>query len=185
MSKQKNDPHASTLAALLEEKPKRGRPPHKVSRQNVYVALSLDQKALLKELAAHYPKGIVRADMPDLAVTLLSARMEALRRAVAGRNREIPEGVTDMESLYLLWDLAVPKSNPTEKWTSIRLSPQPLIELGRAHGILNAVFGATRSETFSLGLALLHQFTTHGLPSIHLDVWQLDELRNTIKSIYL
>jgi hypothetical protein len=185
MSKQKNDPHASTLAALLEEKPKRGRPPRRVSRQNVYVALSLEQKALMKELATFFPPEIVKADMPDLAVTLLSARMEALRRAVAGRNREIPEGVTDLESLFLLWDLSLPKSNPSEKWTSVRLSPQPLIELGRTHGILNAVFGATRSDTFGLGLALLQQFAHHRLPSLDLDIWQLSALQEAIKRIYL
>lgn len=34
----------STLAALLKEKPRRGRPSHNVSRQNVYVALAKSQK---------------------------------------------------------------------------------------------------------------------------------------------
>ena len=45
-----------------------------------------------------------------------------------------------------------------ERWTSIRLSPQQVLELGRLHGTLNAAFGAGRSEVFGLALALLAQF---------------------------
>jgi hypothetical protein len=147
--------------------------------------------------------GLGRPDVPDLAVSVLTARMEALRSAVAGRTREIPEGVTDLESLYLLWDVAPPEqwaggsgqlsvssgqsgasgsqratgrkraaadlkravadgeaAEPAagERWTSIRLSPQQVLELGRLHGTLNAAFGAGRSEVFGLALALLAQF---------------------------
>lgn len=148
----------ATMAALLKEKPKRGRPPRAVSRQNVYVALRPDEKALMKVLAGRLPEGLVRADLADLTITVLAARLEALRRAVAGRNREIPEGVTDMDSLYLLWDMSLPPERGEEKWTSVRVSPQQVIELGRAHGALNAAFGASRSETFSLGLVLLDNY---------------------------
>ena len=63
------------------------------------------------------------------AGSILTARLEALRVAVAGRNREIPEGITDLESLYLLWDLSLPPEDAPEKWTSIRVSPQQAIEL--------------------------------------------------------
>ncbi len=195
----------STLKDLLRDKPKRGRPRRMVARQNVYVALRPEQKALMAALAERLPAGLGRADVPDLAVSVLTARMEALRTAVAGRTREIPEGVTDLESLYLLWDVAPPPGDerrqtpddrrptaaerrtaadrrhvadeassaagidpsvgrppppaaPTEKWTSIRLSPQQVLELGRLHGTLNAAFGAGRSEVFGLALALLAQF---------------------------
>lgn len=149
---------ASTLAALLKDKPKRGRPSRNVSRQNVYVALAKSQKKQMKQLAALLADKINRADVPDLAITVLSARLESLRRAVADRNREMPEGITDLESLYLLWDLPLPTTEEKEpKWTSIRVSPQQVIELGRAHGTLNAVFGANRSQTFSLALSLLEQ----------------------------
>ena len=149
---------ASTLAALLKEKPKRGRPSHNVSRQNVYVALAKSQKKQMKQLAGLLANEISRADVPDLAISILSARLEALRRAVADRNREMPEGITDFESLYLLWDLPLPTADEKEpSWTSIRVSPQQAIELGRAHGTLNAVFGANRSQTFSLALSLLEQ----------------------------
>jgi hypothetical protein len=194
----------STLKELLRDKPKRGRPRRMVARQNVYVALRPEQKALMAELAGRLPAGLGRPDVPDLAVSVLTARMEALRSAVAGRTREIPEGVTDLESLYLLWDVAPPVDEdrrqtpddrrqtaaerrtvadrrhaadeadraaggdpsagqrppavPTEKWTSIRLSPQQVLELGRLHGTLNAAYGAGRSEVFGLALALLAQF---------------------------
>lgn len=149
---------ASTLAALLKEKPKRGRPSHNVSRQNVYVALAKSQKKQMKQMSGLLADEISRADIPDLAISILSARLEALRRAVADRNREMPEGITDLESLYLLWDLPLPTVNEKEpSWTSIRVSPQQVIELGRAHGTLNAVFGANRSQTFSLALSLLEQ----------------------------
>ena len=159
--KQKPTPskyQSSTMAALLEEKPKRGRPRHAVSRQNVYVALRPEEKVLMKKLVSHMPAGLKRADLADVAVSALTARLEALRRAVAGRSREIPEGVTDLESLYLLWDLPLPPVDVEEKWTSIRVSPQQVIELGRAHGALNAAFGASRSQTFSLALSLLTQY---------------------------
>ncbi len=146
------------MAALLEEKPKRGRPRHAVSRQNVYVALRPEEKALMKQLVAYLPRGLKRADLADLAVSVLTARLEALRRAVAGRSREIPEGVIDLESLYLLWDLPLPPKDIEEKWTSIRVSPQQVIELGRAHGALNAAFGASRSQTFNLALSLLKRY---------------------------
>ena len=148
----------STLAALLKEKPGRGRPSRNVSRQNVYVALAKSQKKQMKQLAGLLAAEISRADVSDLAISILAARLEALRRAVADRNREMPEGITDLESLYLLWDLPLPTLEEKDpKWTSIRVSPQQVIELGRAHGTLNAVFGANRSETFSLSLSLLEQ----------------------------
>ena len=158
MSSRENNKAESTLSALLREKPKRGRPRHAVSRQNVYVELAPVDKKLIKALVAHLPKPVKKADLPDLAVTILTTRMEALRRAVAGRNREIPEGITDLESLYLLWDLPLPVDVDKRKWTSIRLSPQQAIELGRAHGTFKAVFGSSRSDTFGLGIFLLQQF---------------------------
>lgn len=153
----------STLAALLRQKPKRGRPPHEVSRSNVYVELSDAQKQQLDEVAERLPEEFVRADVADLAIMVLAARLESLRRAVAGRTREIPEGITDLESLYVLWDLPLSESNGEARWTSIRVSPQQAIELGRAHGTLNVLFGATRSDVFGLGLSLLDHFVEHDL----------------------
>ncbi|KAA3662734.1 MAG: hypothetical protein DWQ04_12645 [Chloroflexi bacterium] len=186
MSDKEKTPPPSTLAALLKEKPKRGRPPHAVSRQNVYVALTQNQKAQIKELATKLPKGIVRADVPDLAITILSARMEALRRAVSGRDREIPEGITDLESLYLLWDIPIPNDKDVpRKWTSVRLSPQPAIELGRVQGMLYAVFSATRSEAFSLGLDLLDEFIKGVLPQLEIEACDLAAFRQIIIGNYL
>ena len=170
---------ASTLSALLKEKRKRGRPPRNVARQNVYVALRPDEKALMKELAKLLPPGLTRADLADLAVTILTARMEALRRAVAGRNREIPEGVTDMGSLYLLWDLPLPPAQEDERWTSLRVSPQQVLELGRVHGTLNAAFGANRSETFGLALALLGVYLQENPPGE--TAVSLDDLRRQVQ----
>ena len=174
---------ASTISALLEDKPKRGRPTRAVSRQNVYVALSPEQKSEIKRLASFLPEKVKRADVPDLAITILTARLEALRRALADRNREIPEGVTDLDSLFLLWDLPLPAHSQEEKWTSIRVSPQQNIELGRAHGTLNAAFGANRSETFSLGLALLTAFLEEA--ELNKTALPLSELRQNILDIYL
>ena len=182
MSSQPNKERASTLAELLKDRPKRGRPPRRVSRQNVYVALTDKEKQLLEHLVQFLPAHLVRADLPDLAIAVLTARLDSLHRAVADRNREIPEGVTDLESLYLLWDLEVPARIVERKWTSIRVSPQEVIELGRAHGTLNAAFGANRSEIFSLALVLLNQFfDTEQLP----DIQSLPELRKLILSKYL
>jgi hypothetical protein len=62
-----------------------------------------------------------------------------------------------LESLYLLWDLFVPPTNEETHWTSIRVSPQQVLDLGSLHGTLNAAFGATRSDVFVLGLSLLSQ----------------------------
>ena len=174
----------STLAALLKEKPKRGRPPHSISRQNVYIALTKEQKNKMNLLAAQLPEAIVRADIPDLAVTVLTVRLNALHRAVADRNRPIPEGVTDFESLYLLWDLPLEQIDERDsKWTSIRLSPQQTLELGRVHGTLNAAFGATRSQTFSLALTLLEQYI-EDYPTEN-NIQGLDEIRTKIASNYL
>ncbi|MBP8948964.1 MAG: hypothetical protein KBG73_08985 [Candidatus Promineofilum sp.] len=187
-----DEQRVSTLKELLRDKPKRGRPRRMVARQNVYVALRPEQKGLMADLGQRLPDGLGRPDVPDLAVSVLTARLEALRTAVAGRTREIPEGVTDLESLYLLWDVVPPgqgalvssqlsvgsgqpgassgklatgRKRPEagapgagERWTSIRLSPQQALELGRAHGTLNAAFGAGRSEVFGLALGLLAQF---------------------------
>jgi hypothetical protein len=167
----------SSLAALLKQRPRRGRPRHAVSRHNVYVSLRDDEKALMDRLVDYLPDGLVRADLPDLAISILTARIEALRLAVAGRNREIPEGVTDLESLYLLWDLPLPPEGAPEKWTSIRVSPQQAIELGRAHGTLNAAFGANRSQVFSLSLALLEQFLAdHSLLGESMNLLELREI---------
>ena len=182
--KDKAGPHdeqkVSTLKDLLRDKPKRGRPRRMVARQNVYVVLNADQKAQMDALAVRLPKGLGRPDLPDLAVSVLTARMEALRTAVAGRTREIPEGVTDLESLYLLWDVAPPpraEHEAEEKWTSIRLSPQQVLELGRLHGTLNAAFGANRSEVFALALALLAQFLDrHPLNEVEISLADVREM---------
>jgi len=172
-----DDQKVSTLKELLRDKPRRGRPPRMVARQNVYVALHPEQKAQLNALAALLPRALSRPDLPDLAVSVLTARVEALRTAVAGRTREIPEGVTDLESLYLLWDLPLPSRDPAEKWTSIRLSPQQVLELGRLHGTLNAAFRATRSEVFGLALALLAQFLErHPLTGAELELGEVREM---------
>ncbi len=171
----------STMAALLEEKPRRGRPRRAVARQNVYVALTAMQKEQLDQLAALLPKSLGRADLADLAITTLTVRMDALRHAVADRSREIPEGITDFESLYLLWDLPLPPEDKSE-WTSIRVSPQQAIELGRIHGTLKAIFGANRSQTFGLALAMLNQFlATTTLPGKA----TLEQARQRIAQVYL
>jgi len=109
-------------------------------------------------LAGQLPAGISRADIPDLAITILAARLENLRRSVADRDREMPEGITDLDSLYLLWDSPLPPDATDGKWTTIRLAPQQAIELGRAQGVLHALFGASRSDVFALGLTLLANF---------------------------
>jgi hypothetical protein len=181
MSSQPNKERASTLAELLKDQPKRGRPPRQVSRQNVYVALTVEEKQTMERLTHSLPSALSRADLADLAIAALTARLDALHRAVADRNREIPEGVTDLESLYLLWDLEFPKE-ADRKWTSIRLSPQEAIELGRVHGTLNAAFGTNRSETFSLALILLEQFFDT-VPV--LDIQSLAEMRKLIIGKYL
>lgn len=178
----------STLAALLKGKPKRGRPRSSVSRQSVYVALSRAQKKEIDRLAGQLPEGLKRADIPDIAVILLSTRFELLQKAVAGRNREIPEGITDLDSLYLLWDLTLPAKqesddNESIKWTSIRLSPQQVIEFGRVQGILNAIFGANRSEVFALALALFSSFAQNELNNLPQS--SLKEIRGQIHAIYL
>lgn len=179
MSKRKT----STIAALLEEKPKRGRPRRPVSRQNVYVSLTQEQKQLIQSMADGLSEGLVRADIPDMAINLLSVRLEVLRQAVADRDREIPEGITDLESLYLLWDLPLPSENGESKWTSIRLSPQRVIELGRARGVLNALFGVNRSQVFSLSLVLFNHFLNNDQASKQAN--SLNDIIELISSIYL
>ncbi len=162
MSKRKK----GTIAELLKDRPRRGRPRRLVSRKNVYISLTLDQKQSIQSMVGRLPGGLVRADIPDLSIYLLSVRLEVLRLAVADRNREIPEGITDLESLYLLWDLPLPKDNGEGRWTSIRLSPQRVIELGRARGVLNAIFGVNRSKVYSLSLILFNQFLDDDLESV-------------------
>lgn len=173
----------STLAELLRDKPKRGRPRLKVSRQNVYVALSKAQKEAISTLAKRLPGNFSRADVAELSVMVLGARFEALRRAVSSRTREIPEGITDLESLYVLWDLPTPPREAETKWTSIRLTSQQTVELGRLHGTLNALFQANRSEVFSLGVALLDYFLANDLPAG--DYSSIPDLQEAINSIYL
>lgn len=182
MSKSGSDKD-STLAALLRDRPKRGRPRREVSRENVYIELSEEQKQLMSDLGESLPEEIVRADVADLSIMVLAARLEALRRAVAGRTREIPEGITDLDSLYLLWDLPSPDEDVERRWTSIRVSPQQSIDLGRAHGTLNALFGATRSEVFGLGLALLSHFVTHEYSDNGIST--LPEMKEHIRDLFL
>ena len=173
----------STLAALLEDRPRRGRPRHKVSRQNVYVALTTEQKSTMQQVARILHEGLGRADIADMAIDLLAAKLELLRRAVADRNREIPEGITDIDSLYLLWDLPLQGKHNEAKWTSVRVSPQEVIELGRAHGVLNAIFGVTRSDVFALSLSLLKQFLENDLADR--PYGSVEDVRDWIADIYL
>lgn len=181
---EKDNLQASTLAALLKDKqPKRGRPSHAISRQNVYIALTPAQKQTLNLIAASLPETISRADVPDLVITALTSRLEGLHRAVADRTRTIPEGVTDLVSLYLLWDLPLPGKDDDATWTSVRVSPQQVLDLGRAHGTLNAAFGATRSQTFVLGMALLTQSLEDHPPDPSL--MTLESIRQHILHTYL
>lgn len=173
----------STLAALLRDKPKRGRPRREVSRESVYIELSEEQKEQISAIAERLPDAFVRADVADLAIMVLAARLEALRRAVAGRTREIPEGITDLDSLYLLWDLPSPEQMDDARWTSVRVSPQQAIDLGRAHGTLNVLFGATRSEVFGLALSLLQYFVENDLPDE--EATSLLEMKERVNDLYL
>ena len=182
MSK-KTQREESTLAALLREKPKRGRPRHAVSRQSVYVALSPEQRVMMDDLAGCLVADLCRADIPDMAVMLLAVRLEALRRAVSDRDREMPEGMTALESLYLLWDVPLPALTDGG-WTSVRLSPQQVIQLGRAQGLLHALFNANRSEVFSLGLGLLNILLKSDTFSLT-NITTLDAFETQIDSIYL
>ena len=175
------EPKKSTIAALLQERPKRGRPPRRISRQNVYVALTDEEKARMYELAAALPPGLKRADIPDLAIGMLALRLEHIRRQVADRDREMPEGITDLESLYLLWDVPLPAEDEDRKWTSLRVSPQQAIELGRVHGVLHALFGANRSQVYILGLSLLRQAVVNELAAhAYHSVAELQDLMETI-----
>jgi hypothetical protein len=157
MSDRKEPRGDSTLAALLKEKRKRGRPKHSVPRHSVYVALTSRQKKEITTLAKQLPPTFSRADIPDMAITMLSVRLQAVRRAVADRDRELPEGITDMESRFFVWALEPQLDDAEAKWTSVRLSPAQSVEFGRLQGTFNALFGANRSQVFALALALLTQ----------------------------
>lgn len=176
MSRKKSQ---DTLSALYEDQPRRGRPRHKVPRQSVYVALSKKQKESLTTIAGKLPSSIKRADIPDMAIMTLTARLDQVRTAMAGRDRELPEGITDMESLYFLWDIELPDKSAETTWTSIRLSPNQVVEFGRMQGTFNALFGANRSDVFTLALSLLnHYTTTHSLATLR----SLDEFEQQISS---
>ena len=150
----------STLAALLKTKPGRGRPHSLLRRQSVYVALAPIHKSWLKELAEALPLGIKRSDVPDIAVAHLAFQFEQLRNAVADRDRELPEGITDIDDLYFLWDLR-PLNTPLDpKWTSIRLSESRIVEFGQLQGVFKVLFGSTRSEVFYLALTFLGDFAS-------------------------
>ena len=56
------DKKEGTLAALLEEKRRRGRPRRAISRRNVYVALSTEQKDQMRHLAGMLPAGLIFFD---------------------------------------------------------------------------------------------------------------------------
>ena len=174
----------STISALLKEKPGRGRPRHAVPRETVYVELAKADKARMKVMSGKMPAAFSKADIPDIAIFILSTRFEGLRRTVADRDRQLPEGIIDLASLYLLWDLPLPPKKEIYKWTSIRLSPQQVEQLGRTHGGLKARFGVGRSQVFLLGLALCEQFLQNNETAIA-SYGDLISLKSFIQSIYL
>jgi hypothetical protein len=179
-----SDEQKSTISALLKEKPGRGRPRHDVSRESVYVELSDSHKNKMKLMGKEMPAIFGKADIPDIATFILATRLESLRRSVADRDRQMPEGIMDIDSLYLLWDLPLPPKKEIYKWTSVRLSPQQAEQLGRVHGGLKARFGVSRSQVFILGLALCEQFINHG----HMKTFtegNLTALKFMIERIYL
>ena len=181
-----SDLSKSTISALLKEKPKPGRPRHAVSRQTVYVELTDEQKQMTRMIAEKLPATLHRADIPDLAITLLTANLDHLKQTMAGREREMPEGVVDLISLYLLWDLIPPNPDISSKWTSIRLSPRQAIQLGRIHGELNALFGATRSEIYNLALIFLNHLIKNKQILVPLSAeLTLDDLKIQLEQNYL
>lgn len=180
-TKGKRPERDDTFRALTEQKRGRGRPKHKTPRQSVYVELSKPHKSLISQLADQLPDNFARADIPDMAVATLNIRFDSIRRAVASRDREIPEGITDLASLHYLWDLELPDPNAETKWTSVRLSPQYVVELGRLQGTLNALFGANRSDVFLLGLFLLQK-------EVETKEWRVSSAENYedhLRTIYL
>ena len=180
--KKTNEPKTSdsTYKALVREKRTVGRPKSKVARKNVYVELSPEQKALLKTLSAEISPNLIRADIPDLAVAILSSKFDALRKATTGRTREIPQGITDLGSLYLLWDLPLPDDSQL-KWTTVRLSPQQAVEFGRIHGTLRALYGSTKSQVFDLALSLLTRFAKENKLT-DIEAESVDTVRAKIKN---
>ena len=70
-----------------------------------------------------------------------------------------------------------PKTRKT-KWTTVRLSPQHVVDLGRAQGGLGALFGASRSDVFGLSLALLRQF----LEEDKLAAWKKGDLWHSLQN---
>lgn len=181
----KNTLQDSTLAALLREKPKRGRPQRSIPRQTVYVALSDDQKELLGRLATSLPPTFERADVPDLAVMVLTARVDALRRAVSDRSAEVPEGVTDLKALYYLWDLPMMIEEARLRWTSIRLGPAQVVAFGRLQGMFNALFGSNRSQVFGLAIAAFERCIRHDLPEAGTLPDDFETFETILAQIYL
>lgn len=159
MSEDRSNPSKGTFRELVTDKRKPGRPRHTVQRQSVYVELSPDQKIQIGDLGRRLAR-FKRSDVPDMAVMTLATRIEAIRIAVAGRAREMPEGITDMQSLYFLWDIPPVGESAESKWTSIRLSPQQVDEFGSLQGRFSLLFGANRSHVFTLALALFAQLVT-------------------------
>lgn len=181
----KNTLQDSTLAALLRDKPRRGRPQRSIPRQTVYVALSDAQKELLGQLAVDLSPIFERSDVPDLAVMVLSARVDALRRAVSDRSAEVPEGVTDLKALYYLWDLPMQIEEETLRWTSVRLGPAQVVAFGRLQGMFNALFGSNRSQVFGLAIAALERCIHHDLPEVGTIIDDFDSFEGVLTQIYL
>ena len=117
----------------------------------------------MKEIWSHdCREGLARADLADLAITMLNgAPGSAAARGRRSQPRDPRGGHRYGLSLSAVGS-ATAAEGREEKWTSVRVSPQQVIELGRAHGTLNAAFGASRSDTFSLGLVLLDRYMSAG-----------------------
>lgn len=126
---------------------------HAVSRQSVYVALSPEQKALVNELADCLAGDLGRADISQYGRHV--GAVGSVAPGCFGSEQEDAERDCPGIGLFVV-GCAFAAPWPMAVGTSIRLSPQQVIQLGRAQGLLHALFNANRSEVFSLGLGLLN-----------------------------
>ena len=149
--------HRGTRRELYEVgEERRGRP--RRDKVKLFFRLNPAIGEKVKQLYLRFPHlRASQSELVGLGVDLLGQQLDQMATALRREERILPAGVVDVESLYLMWNLAYPVVSDSAG-TTIYLLPHQAVRLVDIRGLLRLQIRVNQSDLLNLGLALLaHQ----------------------------
>ncbi len=145
-----------TFRRLNEQRKRRGRPPAAQPRHPVQLWLLPSEYDRLGNLSERWPAlKLSRSHILGLGIRALGQRLAALRANMEGSGADLPIGVLDLESLYLLWDLEPTANNSARKRYQLTLMDDEKWQLADMTVVLSRSISVNRSRVAGLSIANL------------------------------